>query len=64
MAPFQGIPQYETGLGHGAFYCIHQQHHAIDHVHDPFHLAAKVSMARRVHNVDGGIAIDDARVFG
>ena len=52
MAHFQGFLEHETGLRHGAFGSVHQQQHAIHHVHDAFHLAAKIGMAGGIDDVD------------
>ena len=64
VAQLQGLGQDEAGLGHGALRRVHQQEHAVDHLQHPFHLAAEVGVARRVHDVDLGILIMDGGVLG
>ena len=49
---FEGLAQYEPGLGHGAFKRIHQQQNPIRHFQHPLDLAAEVGMARSVDDVD------------
>ena len=58
------MAQNKARLRHGAFHGINQQQHAIDHVHDALDLAAKVGVAGRIHNVDGYIVVDNARILG
>src|SRR5699024_9958025 len=48
----QGLLQHEAGLGHAALGGVHQQDHAVDHFQHPLHFAAKVGVARGVHDVD------------
>ncbi len=70
MAHLQSLPQHESRLRHGAFGGVHQEQDAVHHVQDPFHLAAKVGVARRVHDIDLdllvalGIMDADGRVLG
>ena len=62
--------EHEARLRHGAFGGIDQQQHAVHHVHDAFHLAAKVGVAGRIDDVDLnrlaglGIVQGNGRVFG
>jgi hypothetical protein len=60
----QRLAQHKARLRHGAFHRIHQEQHAIDHVHDALHLAAEVGMARRIDDVDRHILVLDAGVLG
>ena len=52
MAHLQGFLEHETSLRHGAFGGIHEQQHAIHHVHDAFDLAAEIGVAGGIHNID------------
>ena len=47
----QSLLQNKTGLGHAALSGVHQQQHAVDHLQHTLHLAAKVGVARSVHDV-------------
>ena len=64
MAQVQGTGEDEAGLGHGAFGGVHQQDDAVDHLEDPLHLAAKIGVARRVHDVDLHVLVVDGGVLG
>ena len=64
VTQLQGAAEHKAGLGHGALGGVHQQDHAVDHLQDALHLAAEVSMARGVHNVDLGVAVLDGGVLG
>ena len=44
--------RHEFGLRHRAFGRVHQEDHTINHGEDAFHLAAKVGVTRRIHDVD------------
>ena len=44
--------RHEPGLRHRAFHRVDDEEHRIHHREDPFHLAAKVRVPRRVHDVD------------
>ena len=63
MSQLQRLLQHETGLGHGAFRSIHQQQNAVDHLQDSLHLAAKVSVAGGIHDVDLHILVTDGGVL-
>ena len=60
----EGLAQHVGSLGHGAVNGVHQQQAAIGHIHDTFHLAAEVGVARRVDNVDPDTAIGNRGVLG
>ena len=64
VTQLQGLLQHKTGLGHGAFGGVHQQNNAVDHLQDPLHLAAKVSVARSVHDVDFVVFVPHGGVLG
>ena len=64
MAQFQGPGEHESSLGHGALGGVHQQDDAVDHLQDALHLAAKVGVARGVHNVDLGVPVGDGGILG
>ena len=48
----QGLLGHEAGLGHGAFLCVDQQHHAVNHRQRPLDLTAEVGVAGGVDDVD------------
>ena len=54
-ADFQSLLQHKLGLRHWPFSGIHQNDRPVHHVQNALHLAAKVSVARGVHNVDAGV---------
>ena len=60
----EGLAQHVGSLGHGAVNGVHQQQAAICHIHDTFHLAAEIGVARRVDNVDPDTAVGDRGVLG
>ena len=64
VAQLQCLAQHKTGLGHGALGGVHQQDDAVDHLEDPLHLAAKIGVARRVHDVDLHVLVVDGGVLG
>ncbi len=64
MAFFQCLAQYKTSLRHGAFHCIHQEEHAINHVHDAFHFTTEIGMAGRIDDIDGDAVVLDAGILG
>ena len=43
---------HKTGLRHGAFLRVDQQHHAVDHAQGAFHFTAKVGVSGGVDDVD------------
>ena len=64
VAQLQRTAQHKAGLGHGPLSGVHQQDNAVDHFQDALHLTAEVGMARRVHDVDLGVAVLDGGVLG
>ena len=60
----EGLAQNVGGLWHGAVDGVNQQQAAVGHIHDAFHLAAEVGVARRVDNVDPDTAVGDRGVLG
>ena len=64
MAQLQRLAKHKAGLRHGAFGCVHEQEHAVDHLQHTLHLAAEIGVARRVHNVDFRIAVAHGGVLG
>ncbi|MPN14702.1 hypothetical protein SDC9_162029 [bioreactor metagenome] len=57
MTQLQGAGEDKAGLWHGAFCRIDQQNDSVDHLQNTLHLAAKVGVARSVHDVDLHIAV-------
>ena len=55
--------QHKSGLWHGPFKGVHQQYHAIRHIEYPFHLTAKVTVARRIQDVDLVILVAHGNVL-
>ena len=64
MAQAQGLGEHKTGLGHRTLGSVHQENDTIDHFEDALHLAAKVRMARGVHDVNLGVLVVDGGVLG
>ena len=60
---FQCFTQYVFGLRHRAFISINQQQYAINHGQYAFNLAAEVSMARGIQNVDFYAVVHNSGVF-
>ena len=60
----QSFLQDVARLGQGAFAGVHQEEHAIDHAQGALDFAAKVAMARRIHDIDARAAIEKRRVLG
>ena len=60
----QRLQRYETRLRHRTFHRVDEQQHAVDHAENPLDLAAEVGMARRVDDVDVGVAEADRAVLG
>ena len=60
---FQCFTQYVFGLRHRAFISINQQQYAVNHGQYAFNLAAEVSMARGVQNVDFYAVVHNSGVF-
>ena len=65
VAHLQRLAQDEAGLRHGAFGGVHQQQHAVDHVHDALDLPAEIGVAGGVDDVDLALAaVGDGGVLG
>ena len=70
VAHLKCLAQHKARLWHRTFRRIHQQHHTVNHVQHALHLAAKIRMARSVHDVDlhlhliGGIRHNHSRILG
>ena len=60
----QSTTQHKAGLWHRALGGVHQQNHAVDHLQNTLHLAAEVSVARGVHNIDLCVAVANGGIFG
>ena len=58
------VTQHEAGLGHGALKSVDQQQGAISHTQHALDLAAKVSVARGVDDVDLNVLVLDRDVLG
>ena len=50
-------------LGKRAFARIHEHHHAIDHAQRAFHLAAKITVAGRIDNIDLRVVEEERRIL-
>ena len=57
MVEFQCLLQDKARLRHRPFGRIHQQQYAVDHLEDALHLAGKIGVPRRIHDVDLGMAV-------
>ena len=64
QAGSNGVGEHEAGLGHGALGGVAQQQGAIGHSQDALDLAAKVSVARGVNDVDLDVLVLDGDVLG
>ncbi len=51
QAVLERLAEDEFRLRLGSVVTVDHQQHAIDHLHDPLHLAAEVRVSRRVHDV-------------
>ncbi|MNZ68279.1 hypothetical protein D3C78_865430 [compost metagenome] len=61
---FKRLAKYEFRLGHTAFKSVDDQQHAVYHFHNTLYLAAKVSVTRRIYNVDQEILVINSRILG
>ena len=59
----QRLGQHVARLRQGPFARVHQQHHSVHHLQCTFHLAAKVTVAGRIHNVDLHVVIENGRIL-
>ena len=60
----QSFLQNKTGLGHTALSGVHQQQNAVDHLQNALDLAAEVSVARSIDDVDLDTLIGAGAVLG
>ncbi len=60
----QRLRHHEFGLRQRTLGGIDQHQCAVHHVEDALHLTAEVGMARRVDDIDAGIAVEDRRGLG
>jgi hypothetical protein len=63
-AVVQRLLQHEAGLRLRAVHRVHQQQHAVHHLHDALHLAAEIGVAGGVHDVDRDAAPVQGGVLG
>jgi hypothetical protein len=64
LAPgFERLAQHEARLGLRAVGGIHDEQHAVDHVHDTLDLAAEIRVAGGVHDVDVVILVFEGGVL-
>src|SRR5208282_6874498 len=61
---FESFAEYVTRLRQRAFAGVNQQHDAVDHLERALHLAAKIGVAGRIHNIDFDARIKHGRVLG
>ena len=62
-AGLEGLAENVAGLRQGAFGCVDEEHHAVDHLEGALHLAAEVAVARRVDDVDLRVPVVDRGVL-
>ena len=62
-ARFQRLAQHKASLRLRPLLRIHEQQHAINHTERPLHLAAKIRVPRRVHDIHVMPAILKRRIF-
>ena len=58
------LRQHIPSLRQRTLCCIHQQHHSVDHLQCALNFAAKVGVARRIHDIDFAAAEVYGRVLG
>ncbi len=63
-AGFERLAEHEARLRLRAFGGIHDEQHAVNHVHDALDLAAEVGVAGSVHDIDVVILVFEGGVFG
>jgi hypothetical protein len=63
-ARFQRFTQDEPGLRLRTFGGIHDQQHAVNHVHDAFDFAAKIRVAGGVHDINVVVLVFEGGVLG
>ena len=60
----EGLAQHVGRLRHGAVDGVHQQQATVGHVHDAFHFAAEIGVARGIDDVDSDSPVGDGGVLG
>ncbi len=58
------LAEHVTSLRQWAFAGVDQQHDAVDHLERALHFAAKIGVARRIHDIDFHARIKHSRVLG
>ena len=58
-----GLLQHKTGLWHGAFEGVDQKQHAVGHIQDALHLAAKVGVAGSVDDIDFRVLVANGHIL-
>ncbi len=58
------LAEHVTSLRQRPFARVHQQHDAVDHLERPLDFAAKIGVARRVHDIDFYARVKHSRVLG
>ena len=61
---FERLAEHVAGLRQRAFAGVDEQHDAVDHLEGALHLAAKIGVAGRVHDIDFYALIEHSRVLG
>ncbi len=61
---FQRLAEHVTSLRQRAFAGVDQQHDAIDHLERALHLAAKIGVSGRIHDIDFYACVKHSRVLG
>ena len=60
---FKRLTQHILRLRHRPFKCIDKQQNAVHHIENALHLAAKVRMSRRIHNIDLDIVVENRSIL-
>ena len=58
------LAQHKPGLGLRAVHGVHDEQHAVDHVHDPLDFPAEIRVAGGVHDVHVVVLVFEGGVFG
>ena len=64
QALLQSLTKHILGLRHRPLKGIYQQYNAVNHVQDTLHLAAEVSMARGINDVDLDAIVHNSSILG
>ena len=51
-------------MGEWPFARVYQQHHSVYHLECAFHFSAEVTVARRIHDINFHVVIEDSGVLG